>query len=52
MVIFFLDIAAQIVGSVGLQDLLILSEECAMLEAIHGSAPDEQVDKISKPSDY
>jgi isocitrate dehydrogenase len=33
------DIAAQIAGSVGLAGSANIGEECAMFEAIHGSAP-------------
>jgi isocitrate dehydrogenase len=34
------DVAAQITGSVGLAGSANIGEECAMFEAIHGSAPD------------
>lgn len=34
------DIAAQIAGSVGLAGSANIGEECAMFEAIHGSAPE------------
>ncbi len=44
------DIAAQISGSVGLCGSSNIGEECAMFEAIHGSAPDIAGQKIANPS--
>lgn len=44
------DIAAQITGSVGLAGSSNIGEECAMFEAIHGSAPDIAGRDIANPS--
>lgn len=44
------DIAAQITGSVGLAGSANIGEECAMFEAIHGSAPDIAGSNIANPS--
>lgn len=44
------DIAAQIAGSVGLAGSANIGEECAMFEAIHGSAPDIAGKNIANPS--
>ena len=44
------DIAAQIAGSVGLAGSSNIGEECAMFEAIHGSAPDIANKNIANPS--
>jgi isocitrate dehydrogenase len=44
------DIAAQITGSVGLGGSSNIGEECAMFEAIHGSAPDIAGKNIANPS--
>ncbi len=44
------DIAAQITGSVGLAGSSNIGEECAMFEAIHGSAPDIAGKNIANPS--
>ena len=44
------DIAAQITGSVGLGGSANIGEECAMFEAIHGSAPDIAGRNIANPS--
>jgi isocitrate dehydrogenase len=44
------DIAAQIAGSVGLAGSANIGEECAMFEAIHGSAPDIAGRDIANPS--
>lgn len=44
------DIAAQIAGSVGLGGSSNIGEECAMFEAIHGSAPDIAGKNIANPS--
>lgn len=44
------DIAAQIAGSVGLAGSSNIGEECAMFEAIHGSAPDIAGKNIANPS--
>jgi isocitrate dehydrogenase len=44
------DIAAQISGSVGLGGSANIGEECAMFEAIHGSAPDIAGKNIANPS--
>ena len=43
------DIAAQITGSVGLAGSSNIGEECAMFEAIHGSAPDIAGKNIANP---
>ncbi|APY07833.1 isocitrate dehydrogenase [Winogradskyella sp. J14-2] len=44
------DIAAQITGSVGLAGSANIGQECAMFEAIHGSAPDIAGKDIANPS--
>lgn len=44
------DIAAQIAGSVGLGGSSNIGQECAMFEAIHGSAPDIAGKDIANPS--
>jgi len=44
------DIAAQIAGSVGLAGSANIGEECAMFEAIHGSAPDIAGQDKANPS--
>ncbi len=44
------DIAAQITGSVGLAGSANIGEECAMFEAIHGSAPRIARQNIANPS--
>ena len=44
------DIAAQISGSVGLGGSANVGENCAMFEAIHGSAPDIAGKDIANPS--
>ena len=44
------DIAAQITGSVGLAGSSNIGEECAMFEAIHGSAPMIAGQNIANPS--
>lgn len=44
------DIAAEIAGSVGLGGSANIGEECAMFEAIHGSAPDIAGKNIVNPS--
>lgn len=44
------DITAQISGSVGLAGTSNIGEECAMFEAIHGSAPDIAGQNIANPS--
>lgn len=44
------DIAAQIAGSVGLAGSANIGEECAMFEAIHGSAPGIAGRDIANPS--
>lgn len=44
------DIAAQITGSVGLAGSSNIGNECAMFEAIHGSAPDIAGKGIANPS--
>lgn len=44
------DVAAQITGSVGLAGSSNIGEECAMFEAIHGSAPDIAGQNIANPS--
>lgn len=44
------DISAEIAGSVGLCGSANIGEECAMFEAIHGSAPDIAGKKIANPS--
>lgn len=44
------DIAAQITGSVGLGGSANIGEQCAMFEAIHGSAPDIAGKDLANPS--
>lgn len=44
------DIAAQITGSVGLAGSANIGEECAMFEAIHGSAPKKACQNVANPS--
>lgn len=44
------DVAAQIAGSVGLAGSSNIGEECAMFEAIHGSAPDIAGKNIANPT--
>ena len=44
------DIAAQITGSVGLAGSSNIGQECAMFEAIHGSAPDIAGQDVANPS--
>ncbi|HMR89224.1 MAG TPA: NADP-dependent isocitrate dehydrogenase [Saprospiraceae bacterium] len=44
------DIAAQITGSVGLAGSANIGEECAMFEAIHGSAPRRAGKNLANPS--
>lgn len=44
------DIAAQIAGSVGLAGSSNIGEECAMFEAIHGSAPRRAGQNMANPS--
>ena len=44
------DVAAQITGSVGLAGSSNIGEECAMFEAIHGSAPDIAGRDLANPS--
>ncbi len=44
------DVAAQIAGSVGLAGSANIGEECAMFEAIHGSAPAIAEQNIANPS--
>ena len=44
------DVAAQIAGSVGLAGSSNIGAECAMFEAIHGSAPDIAGKNIANPS--
>jgi len=44
------DIAAQITGSVGLAGSANIGEECAMFEAIHGSAPQRAGQNSANPS--
>jgi isocitrate dehydrogenase len=44
------DIAAQITGSVGLAGSANIGEECAMFEAIHGSAPRRANQNVANPS--
>jgi isocitrate dehydrogenase len=44
------DIAAQIVGSVGLCGSSNIGDQCAMFEAIHGSAPDIAGKDMANPS--
>lgn len=44
------DVAAQITGSVGLAGSANIGEECAMFEAIHGSAPRRAGQDLANPS--
>ncbi len=44
------DISAQIAGSVGLAGSANIGEECAMFEAIHGSAPRRAGQDVANPS--
>ena len=44
------DVAAEISGSVGLAGSMNLGEQCAMFEAIHGSAPDIAGKNLANPS--
>ena len=44
------DVAAQIAGSVGLAGSANIGEECAMFEAIHGSAPRRAGQHLANPS--
>jgi len=44
------DVVAQITGSVGLAGSANVGMECAMFEAIHGSAPDIAGQRIANPS--
>jgi len=44
------DVAAQITGSVGLAGSANIGEECAMFEAIHGSAPRLAGQNVANPS--
>jgi isocitrate dehydrogenase len=44
------DVAAQIAGSVGLAGSSNIGEECAMFEAIHGSAPRRAGQNLANPS--
>jgi len=44
------DVAAEVVGSVGLAGSANVGDEVAMFEAIHGSAPDISGKKIANPS--
>lgn len=44
------DVAAQIAGSVGLEGSSNIGEECAMFEAIHGSAPRRAGQNVANPS--
>ncbi len=44
------DVAAQITGSVGLAGSANIGEECAMFEAIHGSAPSRAGQDVANPS--
>lgn len=44
------DVAAQITGSVGLAGSANIGEECAMFEAIHGSAPRRSGQNVANPS--
>lgn len=44
------DIAAQIAGSVGMGGSANIGDQCAMFEAIHGSAPDISGKGIANPS--
>ena len=44
------DVAAQIAGSIGLAGSANIGEECAMFEAIHGSAPRRAGQNMANPS--
>jgi|TARA_B110000902_G_scaffold266423_1_gene354123 isocitrate dehydrogenase len=44
------DIAAQIAGSVGMAGSANIGDQCAMFEAIHGSAPDLAGQDVANPS--
>ncbi|MBM3774035.1 MAG: NADP-dependent isocitrate dehydrogenase [Acidobacteria bacterium] len=44
------DVAAQIAGSVGLAGSANIGEQCAMFEAIHGSAPRRANQNLANPS--
>lgn len=44
------DVAAQISGSVGMAGSANIGDQCAMFEAIHGSAPDIAGQNIANPS--
>jgi isocitrate dehydrogenase len=44
------DVAAQITGSVGMAGSANIGEECAMFEAIHGSAPRRAGQNLANPS--
>ncbi|MCS6991418.1 MAG: NADP-dependent isocitrate dehydrogenase [Chitinophagales bacterium] len=44
------DVAAQIAGSVGLAGSANIGDECAMFEAIHGSAPRRAGQNVANPS--
>jgi isocitrate dehydrogenase len=44
------DVAAQIAGSVGMAGSANIGEQCAMFEAIHGSAPDIAGRQLANPS--
>lgn len=44
------DVAAQITGSVGMAGSANIGEECAMFEAIHGSAPRRAGQNVANPS--
>lgn len=44
------DVAAQVAGSVGLGGSANIGEECAMFEAIHGSAPNIAGQNVANPS--
>ena len=44
------DVAAQIAGSVGMAGSANIGDQCAMFEAIHGSAPDLADQDVANPS--
>src|SRR5438128_5195238 len=44
------DVAAQLAGSVGLAGSANVSDQCAMFEAIHGSAPRRAGQNLANPS--
>ncbi|WP_034474708.1 NADP-dependent isocitrate dehydrogenase [Aestuariibacter salexigens] len=44
------DVAAQIAGSVGMAGSANIGDQCAMFEAIHGSAPDLAGQDVANPS--